>query len=204
MYAYCGNNPVMNVDPSGRMWSSIWSFVQNIAVGVGKAMSSLAPAYGGAGGVALLDGPLPFGDVVAAIGIAVLTVGAIGYGVYLATQEISKSKAEEKTKVVPLPPDNSTNVYYHVTTPENAAAIINTGVMTGSNWEGGYVYAWKTLPNQYAIENSGAHMGVIISFQTNAQFVMDMGITDPKVQKYGPVVSTAPGPILVWDVKIVR
>lgn len=29
------------------------------------------------------------------------------------------------------------------------------------------------------------------------------GITDPKVQMYGPVVSTVPGPIVVWDVKIV-
>lgn len=34
-------------------------------------------------------------------------------------------------------------------------------------------------------------------------FVMDTGITDPKVQMYGPVVSTVPGSIVVWDVQIV-
>lgn len=46
-------------------------------------------------------------------------------------------------------------------------------------------------------------MGVTISFKTSASFVMDTGITDPKVQKYGPVVRTVPGPIVVWDVQIV-
>lgn len=46
-------------------------------------------------------------------------------------------------------------------------------------------------------------MGVVISFKTNATFVMDPGITDPRVQMFGPVVSTVPGPIAVWDVQIV-
>ena len=78
-----------------------------------------------------------------------------------------------------------------------------TGIMTGSKWESGYVYAWKTNPSKYAIENSGAHMGVTISFKTSVPFVRDTGITDPKVQMYGPVVSTMPGPIVVWDVQIV-
>ena len=58
-------------------------------------------------------------------------------------------------------------------------------------------------PSSYAIENSGAHFGTIISFKTNASFVMDIGITDPKVMAYGPVRSLSPGPIKVWDVKIV-
>lgn len=34
-------------------------------------------------------------------------------------------------------------------------------------------------------------------------FVMNGGITDPWVQIYGPVVSIIPGPIVVWDVRIV-
>ena len=73
----------------------------------------------------------------------------------------------------------------------------------GSVWESGCVYAWKTKPGKYAIKNSGAHMGVTISYKTNASFVMYTGIRDPKVQMYGPVVSTMPGPIVVWDVQIV-
>ena len=75
--------------------------------------------------------------------------------------------------------------------------------MTGSSWEGGYVYAWRTKPDKYAIENSGAHFGVTISFKTNASFTRDTGIDDPAVAMYGPVVSATPGPIVVWDVNIV-
>ena len=75
--------------------------------------------------------------------------------------------------------------------------------MTGSSWEGGYVFAWKNKPNKYAIENSGARQGVVISFKTNASFVKDDGIKNPKVTKYNPVGSAAPGPITVWDVQIV-
>ena len=55
----------------------------------------------------------------------------------------------------------------------------------------------------YAIDNSGAHKGVVISFQTFEMFVPDVGITDPKVKKYSPVVSVRPGPISVMNVKIV-
>ena len=29
LYAYCGNNPVMAVDPNGASWSSFWSSVGN-------------------------------------------------------------------------------------------------------------------------------------------------------------------------------
>ncbi len=114
-----------------------------------------------------------------------------------------KDKDEAKDEVIPAPPQNNGTTYYHVTTEANALSIISSGYMYGSTWEGGYVYAWKTFPNNYAIENSGAHMGVVISFKTNATFVMDPGITDPKVQMFGPVVSTVPGPIAVWDVQIV-
>ena len=76
--------------------------------------------------------------------------------------------------------------------------------MIGSNWEGNYVYAWKSKPSRYAIENSGAtNTEVIISFKTNATFVNDTGIDNPRVQVYGPVVSARPGPIMVWDVQLV-
>ena len=57
---------------------------------------------------------------------------------------------------------------------------------------------------KYAVKNSGAHEGVIISFKTSAAFTVDTGISDPKVLLwYAPVVSVASGPVYVWDVKIV-
>ena len=205
MFAYCGNSPVNHIDPTGQFWSEIWEFAKTAFSEMGKAIGVMSPAYAGCGGAVVVDGPLPFGDVVAVVGAALLTVGAIGYGIYQAAQapSISVPKVEEKDAVIPAPPPSNGDTYYHVTTPENAAAIMATGVMTGSKWEGEYVYAWKTKPSKYAIENSGAHTGVIISFKTSTSFVMDTGITDPKVQMYGPVVSTVPGPIVVWDVQIV-
>ena len=75
--------------------------------------------------------------------------------------------------------------------------------MKGSVWEGGYVFAWRKKPSEYAVKNSGAHLGVIISFKTNAVFVDDIGIANTKVKKFLPVRSIVPGPIYVWDVKIV-
>ena len=86
---------------------------------------------------------------------------------------------------------------------ENAILIKNSGVMFGSNWEAGCVCAWKLKPSKYAILNSGASFGVVISFKTNAQFIKDWGIEDPEIVKYGPVRTLIPGPIAVWDVEIV-
>ena len=205
MFVYCGNNPVNNADATGCFWSEAWEFIQTAASEIGKAIGALSPAYAGCGGAALADGPLPFGDILAAAGATLLTVGAIAVGIShtakAPTKAKAKAKAEEKDITEPLPRDGTT--YYHVTTIDNALEIKSSGIMIGSKWESGYVYAWKMLPSKYAIENSGAHMGVTISFKTSASFVMDTGITDPRVKMCGPVVSTMPGPIVVWDVEIV-
>ena len=199
MYAYCLNNPVNRIDSSGEF---------SLFGGICAAIAAVASA------------PLSLVVTLAVVGIALLTVVENPPVLPPLPQISSPPKAEsiekdfapaipkeeakeEKDEAIADPPSDNDATYYHVTTYENAAAIIAAGVMTGSEWEAGYVYAWKTRPNKYAIENSGAHMGVIISFKTNVPFVTDTGITDPKVQAYGPVVSVVPGPIVVWDVKIV-
>jgi hypothetical protein len=56
MYAYCGNNPVMYVDPSGNMPELVMFLVKL------------------AGGSALLDGPLPVGDAIAILLLATAAV----------------------------------------------------------------------------------------------------------------------------------
>lgn len=120
----------------------------------------------------------------------------------------SKAKTDVKSDImvdtIPALPPRNNYVYYHVTTYENALTIMNTGMLVGSSAEGGYVYAWRSKPNKYAIENSGAHKGALIRFSTSASFVSDIGIMDPKVKQYGPVISTRPGPIRVSDVMIVE
>ena len=115
----------------------------------------------------------------------------------------SNSRTKEKEETITVPKQDKGTTYYHVTTPDAAASIMASNFMIGSSWEGYHVYAWKTKPSQYAIANSGAHFGVTISFKTNASFVMDTGISDINVLRYGPVVSLSRGPIMVWDVKIV-
>ena len=122
MFAYCGNNPVNRVDHTGQFWSEIWEFAKTAVSEIGKAMGVMSPAYAGCGGVAVADGPLPFGDIVAAAGAALLTVGAIGYGIYQATQApaVSIPKAEEKAEATPAPPPTPTVIYrYGGTNPGN-------------------------------------------------------------------------------------
>ena len=110
MFAYCGNNPVNRIDYTGRFWSEIWEFAKTAVTEIGKAMGLMSPAYAGCGGLAVADGALPFTDMVAVAGAALLTVAAIGYGIYQAAQApaTSFSKAEEKIEaiVIPMKPDN--------------------------------------------------------------------------------------------------
>ena len=73
MYAYCGNNPVNRYDPTGHLWGEILDFVKTAITEIGNAISALSPAYAGCGGAAIVDGPLPFGDVLRIIGAAALT-----------------------------------------------------------------------------------------------------------------------------------
>ena len=63
MYAYCGNDPVNRIDLSGAFWKEICTFFQEVVSQVGSVLASTAPAYATAGGVAIADGPLPFGDI---------------------------------------------------------------------------------------------------------------------------------------------
>ena len=48
------------------------------------------------------DGPLLFGDALAITGAALLTVGAIGYGIYQASKVASAKKAKAKEKDEPI------------------------------------------------------------------------------------------------------
>ena len=121
MFAYCGNNPVSRIDSTGQFWNEIWGFVQNVVLEVGNAIKEFIPHYVGCGALALVDGPVPVLDVFAIAGAAIITVGAIGYGVYRAIQTPAKStlKAEEKEKDITLPPFPTVIYRYGGTNPGN-------------------------------------------------------------------------------------
>ena len=118
MFAYCENNTVSRVDPTEHFWSEIWEFAKTAVTEIGKAIGVLSPAYAGCGEAVVADGPLPFGDIIGAAGAILLTVGAIGYGIYQATQapSISIPKADEKD-IAALPPSPTVIYRYGGTNP---------------------------------------------------------------------------------------
>ena len=190
MYAYCKNDPIRYVDPTGTI--AVEAVVWGLVLAFAWLVSSL-----------FLSLPVTTSDTpsLGSIGSAESDIDRAKLDfVDSSTKNIAVSKAEEKTDIVP--PTNEGTVYYHITTPENAASIMASGIMYGSVWEGGDVCAWRSMPNKYAIENSGVHTGTVIAFKTNAAFYNDPGINDPCVKACQPVRTS--GPIIVWDVQIVE
>ena len=183
LFAYCENNPVHRYDPTGKV--VITATICGIAV--------------------WKIGAIALAGVIAYVATDTLVKNPPVFPSISLPKIEAKQKVETKEKDIIIPDKQPKlgTTYYHVTTPEKAAAIIATRTMIGSPWEGGYVYAWKQKPSEYAAKNSGAHQGVIISFTTTTAYTIDQGISDPKILMYGPVVSLIPGPILVGDVQIV-
>ncbi|MBR3917494.1 MAG: RHS repeat-associated core domain-containing protein [Clostridia bacterium] len=195
LFSYCCNNPIQMVDNNGTNPSAgaLWS----------SSMWWLCSA----------DTVLPVGDLIYFGVWGILLIATVGTATESPSVAIphfrlnKKEKAEENidvtTNSLPMP-DNSGKTYYHGTTLENAMSIISTGKMFGSAFEGGHVFAWEVFPSKRAILASGAHLEVIISFETSASFVMDTGVKDTIAKLYRPVVSSRPGPITVKNVYIVE
>ncbi|MGY0374233.1 RHS repeat-associated core domain-containing protein [Clostridium sp. JNZ J1-5] len=96
MFAYCGSNPINREDANGYAWEFIEEFVAQVS----NAINAIKPAYTFSGGVAVADGPLPFGDVIGLAVATVTTLGAVGYGTY-------KTISSSRTKAVPIAHGNS-------------------------------------------------------------------------------------------------
>ena len=103
MFAYCNNNPVNFSDPTGEFLVTAWEYLKEAYDEIEYAMSTMSAAYAGCGTVAVADGPLPFGDAIGFSGLVIITVGAIGYGLYEAADNVNrvekKSTTREKSKV---------------------------------------------------------------------------------------------------------
>jgi len=101
MFAYCGNNPVSRADYTGLSWSGLWEFAQTAIREIKNALVASAPAYASVGSIALADGPIPIGDIIAGIGFTALTMDAILNGVNQASQVQVEIKEQEKPVVKP-------------------------------------------------------------------------------------------------------
>lgn len=101
MFVYCGNEPICRSDSNGHFWSELLEFGKTVFSEIGNALHSMAPAYAGLAGIAVADGPLPFGDAVSLAGSTLVTLGAISYGISQATHAFAayKSREEEKSQV---------------------------------------------------------------------------------------------------------
>ncbi len=121
-FVYCNSNPISRIDSNGHFWEELWEFAQTAASEIGKAIGVLSPAYASCGGVALADGPLPFGDAIGLVGAGLITIGAICYGIYEATQApaVSIPKIEEKEiDIAPALPASTIIYRYGGTNPGN-------------------------------------------------------------------------------------
>ena len=92
MFAYCGNNPVNREDPSGYLWGFIKEFVSEVA----NVFNAFRPIYAVAGGAALVDGPLPVGDLVGLAIASVATIGVVGIAAYNSITYSSKSNSDDE------------------------------------------------------------------------------------------------------------
>ena len=73
LFTYCVNNPVNHLDPTGHFVSEFLEWFESIGESVVNTIAGWAPAYGGCGGAAIADGPLPMGDVLGFLGAIVVT-----------------------------------------------------------------------------------------------------------------------------------
>ena len=180
MFAYCNNNPVNRKDPTGQFWNEIGEFVKTAVSEIGMAIGTLSPAYAGCGGAALADGPLPIGDVIGLAGAALLTVGAVGYGIYQAAQApaISVPKDEEKAENIVVPKKHDSPVVFpadpNTFNPAGLVKVPRAGTKNGAfiSWmdplTNTEVFRWDENPNysngpHYHINGTGHYYpGMIV------------------------------------------
>lgn len=91
-------------------------FLQATLLETRTVLAELVPAYAACGSIAVADGPLPVGDMIGAAGAALITVGALGYGIYQATHtsSISNTKDEDKTNSIAISEKNENPVCFPV------------------------------------------------------------------------------------------
>lgn len=123
LYSYCGNNPVNREDSGGCIWQFISSFINDLA----NTIITLKPVYASAGGAAIADGPLPFGDIIGLGVAAVTTIGAIAYSTQHTINTNTKSRTQTLTDTKPKVPSNNAKVYQAAYVDKNTNELKKIG-----------------------------------------------------------------------------
>ena len=221
-YLYANANPVKYSDPSG-MFSLASFFVGNtigaemagyssMTASIGLSVLSMAKALKVAVYVIEMALALKITMIITeAIKesdcsvIEHITDIAMGVTIDFRWPWQCEKEREDEQSVALEEKKDSKQTYYHVTSKENAIKIIATGVLKNvSGQEGGYVFAWRNMPNRKAVKYSGVQQAeVIIRFKTNAAFEKDPAFSEhgqyipASVITAGPMRSVFPGPIRI-------
>jgi len=200
-YLYANANPVMNVDPSGYFAMAAGLAVSSIIDAEQRAYDAFCIAVGMALITALNQTLIQYRSQISELvfNMAEDTEGSLDWSISDWWERL-KEKIRSKSDAIDIDATGERKegdqLYYHATTLNTAIIIMASMTLMGSPWEGGYVFAWRRMPNRKALNLSGAKSAeVIVAFSTFAAFNDDWGITDKYVMQFQPVCSCFPGPV---------
>ena len=206
LFAYCGNNPIANIDPTGHSPESVICGLA-IATGILGFLHTSVSSYvktGKVDWVGSINSALGWTSTVMTAGMAAVAFsGLMTNYVPIKTNAVDPKTGRLATVAPPgglLDKSIKANArtYYHVTSKVSAQQIINTGQIISK--EGGnksLVYALNYQPKLSQVKNMGARsFDTVIKFKTNAAFEPDLtcGVN-------GGLRSVRNGPISVFGIE---
>ena len=142
MFSYCGNNPIMRADPSGRFWEELWQAFS-------QAINQTKEIFALAGVVSQADSPAPGPADVAAGIIAVGTLiycGAVAVSQAIAatsSPSVSLPKEEEKDITIPKNPSKD-QAYFTINPYEfNPRGLIREVYVRPGTGKNGGIIKWE-------------------------------------------------------------
>ena len=100
MYAYCGDNPVMRVDPTGKFWKELWNaFTQKLQQSSGYFVAAAAVSQADT----IAPGPADLASAALIIGGVLVCAAIASYDTITApSPSVSDSKDEGKSEAIPI------------------------------------------------------------------------------------------------------